>query len=125
MRRNLRSVLIDLNFQISVGGPYVCKTSNPLRSFSLGFVARQKCFIHEFCLARLISSEFMALLFITLLGTRGLFLGLRGKGKISLSGPVYICILVFLQLVEEEGLQKKSCPSQINTGVQIWKVFFG
>lgn len=63
----------------------------------------------------LMALGFVALLSITLLETPGLFLGLRGDG--THFSPVLVLFTYvswfFLQLTEEERLQKKSDPGQI------------
>ena len=63
----------------------------------------------------LMSLGFMALLPITLLETLRLFLGLRGDGThFSPALVSFMCVSwFFLQLTEEERLQKKSDPGQI------------
>lgn len=63
----------------------------------------------------LMSLGFMALLPITLLETLRLFLGLRGDGThFSPALVSFTCVSwFFLQLTEEERLQKKSDPGQI------------
>lgn len=73
----------------------------------------------------LVSLGFVALPFITLLKTPGLFLGLSRK-KIfqSLSGSVNICSLVFPSAhIGRRTAEEKSCSG--NIGAQIWKVFLG
>ena len=63
----------------------------------------------------LLSLGFVALLSITLLETLGLFLGLRGdRTHFSPVLVLFTCVSwFFLQLIEEERLQKKSDPGQI------------